>query len=176
MDKMKLEMVFEYLEENPNSVPIGSRVWGGSKEDSDYDFCMDHKVFLALKTKLEKMGVDVKSLYGISVNEEGTPAPDTIMQNIGNYKFDLYKKKQGLYDRTNGPEYEKIVVNIITYTPENLLKIEDINQAFTAIEGTEIHKRICKDKDIRVMVFECFKNVMFKTVIPDVDEDFEFPF
>lgn len=170
-EKAKLTEVFDYFSQDVNVVPIGSRVWGGATEKSDYDFCMDDVVFKKLIPRLEELGILIVNLYGMSENSER----DTIMKNIGNYKFDLFKVPYGLpYSRTEGPVYEKVLVNIITYAPDRLLALEDINQVFTAIEGTELHKRICGDKATRVAVFECFREIMFSSEPTDTDSDFPF--
>lgn len=164
-EKAKLNQVFEYFSQDSNVIPIGSRVWGGSTDNSDYDFCMDDVVFKKLIPRLEELGIVIDNLFGMY----GESVKDAPMRNIGNYKFYLYKIQDSTYT------HERVQVNIITYSPAQLIMIEDINQAMAELVGTELHKRICNNKAIRVKVFECFREIMFSTEAP-VDTDLDFPF
>ena len=124
---------------------FGSRRWGGSGPDSDWDFIMDHETFLK-----EFMRNGVNKLSGSSNNEINR------LHNNGNFK---YKVQNGNYKET---------INVITYKKQaSLEKMKLVSLQMDNLPGY-LKMECFEDKECRVAMVEVITSIIFKEKPGDV--------
>lgn len=137
-----------------NGILIGSRKWGGSHKDSDYDLVFSNERWHKLSQRL-----DLYHDYLFIDYFPGSSAGATNrMFNTENVKI-----------RFPGGD----VYNILTYNEEDIQKIHDLNEAMESLCGTEILKRSIDDKSVRIELVETFLNILFYKK-HTLDEEFPF--
>lgn len=116
---------------------IGSRVWGGSHDNSDYDFIYtDEKVKKLVKYLREKQYVNVQEWGGSGAGHK--------LYNVGNYVFYLDGDK----------------INILSYKSKDIKKVK-LASEFMLNLPPEIKEGL-KEKAIRIVFFEFIIKYLFR--------------
>ena len=156
------EKMFDYFMKI--GILIGSRKWGGAKQDSDYDLVIGEKRYSEILIHIKNQSIQLK----IESNEGSSDFVENTMYNIINDKFTLsFGKKNYL-------------MNILTYHERDLPKILELNDILDAMpQDSCIKKRIIEDKDKRIALIETLLALMFEDDLKAVNfynPDDEIPF
>lgn len=126
---------------------FGSRAWGGSTDDSDWDYITSMLYIVDIRTLLNS---------------------DPEVENIicSEYDNNVLANKESVKFRYRGKIY-----NFIFYEPENLWISKSVNSLMYKIKDVEVfHKRVSNNKSIRIKFCEMY----FDTLNPldlDVNTD-----
>jgi len=160
----QMDKLLENLKESA-VCEIGSRVWGGFNNNSDYDLVFSGNDCEKLLGYLEAKDIAYSSNKGAS--SEDNPGNDK-MYNDYNIKFFT-------------PDSN--VINIIGYNNEtDLIRISEANEYMKTICNTPLGINIRKDKQYRIQMFQAIMKNLFDEYsrpehfeICNFDED-EMPF
>jgi len=126
---------------------IGSRKWGGSTANSDWDYAFDNKYTKEIQELLTRNGVRYDALYGY---EDENGEWKNTMNNVISMKFIIRNK----------------IINLITYNSKGMKGFRDVNKCMKALENTPIAEHIGSDKFCRVALVE----LLIKKLVPENGE------
>jgi hypothetical protein len=124
---------------------IGSRAYGGHRSDSDWDIVICEDTYQKILESAKKAGItiDHRNVWGFSG------------------KMDEHNMFNTLNDYIRLPVSTKMV-NIIAYRKKDMPLIREVHEAMLALVGTKIGDRMAEDKQVRINIFQTFKDEAFR--------------
>ena len=124
-----------------SGILIGSRAWGGFKQNSDWDIILSEENYDKVKIYCKNNNIHFTHYFGGSDNITGHT-----MFNITNDKLHFEDGR---------------IINILTYEKEDLGKIKELNRIVEALNSGPVGKQMQEDKQVRIRIVETMLEILF---------------